>query len=78
MSTRPPFVELLDAARAAGRGAGAFNVILLEHAEALVAGAEQAGSPVILQISENCVRYHRALAPSRSPRWPSPRRPRCR
>ncbi len=45
------------------RGVGAFNVIQLEHAEALVAGAEAAGRPVILQISENCVRYHGALEP---------------
>jgi fructose-bisphosphate aldolase class II len=42
---------------------GAFNVILLEHAEALVAGAEIAKLPVILQISENCVSYHKALKP---------------
>ena len=42
---------------------GAFNVILLEHAEALVAGAEMAKLPVILQISENCVNYHKALKP---------------
>jgi fructose-bisphosphate aldolase class II len=46
-----------------GRGIGAFNVIQLEHAEALIAGAEAAGRPVILQISENCVRYHGALEP---------------
>src|SRR5918992_535328 len=50
--------------QAAGRhGAGAFNVIQLEHAEAIVAGAEAAGAAVILQISENCVAYHGALAP---------------
>ena len=49
---------------AAGRVAvGAFNVFSIEHAEALVAGAEAAGLPVVLQISENAVRYHRALAP---------------
>lgn len=41
-----------------GRGIGAFNVITLEHAEAVAAGAEAAGLPVILQISENAVRYH--------------------
>lgn len=46
-----------------GRGIGAFNVIQLEHAEALIAGAEAAKLPVILQISENCVRYHGALEP---------------
>ncbi|WP_084961750.1 class II fructose-bisphosphate aldolase [Thermoactinospora rubra] len=44
-------------------GVGAFNVILLEHATAIVAGAQRAGRPVILQISENCVRYHGALEP---------------
>ncbi|GAA4617450.1 class II fructose-bisphosphate aldolase [Actinoallomurus liliacearum] len=47
----------------AGQGVGAFNVIQLEHAEALIAGAEAAGRPVILQISENAVRYHSALEP---------------
>jgi fructose-bisphosphate aldolase, class II len=42
----------------AGRGVGAFNVITVEHAEAIVTGAESAGRPVILQISENAVRFH--------------------
>ncbi len=55
--------DLFERASARGGGVGAFNVILLEHAEALVAGAEQAGTPVVLQISQNCVRYHGALAP---------------
>jgi fructose-bisphosphate aldolase, class II len=45
------------------RGVGAFNVIPLEHAEAMISGAEAAGLPVILQISENCVRYHGTLEP---------------
>jgi fructose-bisphosphate aldolase class II len=44
-------------------GLGAFNVVLLEHAEAIVQGAERAGAPVVLQISENCIRYHGSLAP---------------
>jgi fructose-bisphosphate aldolase class II len=44
-------------------GIGAFNVIQLEHASAIVAGAVSAGAPVILQISENTVRYHGGLAP---------------
>jgi fructose-bisphosphate aldolase, class II len=44
-------------------GVGAFNLIGIEHAEAIVAGAEVAGAPVVLQISENCVAYHGALAP---------------
>jgi fructose-bisphosphate aldolase class II len=54
---------LLRAAADAGRGVGAFNVFSLEHAEALVAGAAEAGTPVVLQISQNAVRYHRSLAP---------------
>ncbi|GAA0957697.1 class II fructose-bisphosphate aldolase [Actinocorallia libanotica] len=47
-----------------GTGIAAFNVITLEHAEAIVAGAEEAGHPVICQISENAVRFHHGrLAP---------------
>ncbi|GAB3617176.1 class II fructose-bisphosphate aldolase [Okibacterium endophyticum] len=41
----------------------AFNVIQIEHAEAIVAGAENAGLPVVLQISENAAAYHGSLAP---------------
>ncbi len=55
--------DLVGAARAAGRGVGAFNVIGIEHAEAIVAGAQAAGVPVILQLSENCVAHHGALRP---------------
>jgi fructose-bisphosphate aldolase class II len=53
--------EVALPAMAAGRAVGAFNVILLEHAEAVVAGAEAAGAPVVLAVSENCVRYHGGL-----------------
>jgi fructose-bisphosphate aldolase class II/tagatose 1,6-diphosphate aldolase GatY/KbaY len=53
-----PLRELAIAARGAGVGLGAFNVIHLEHAEAFVRAAERAGAPVVLQISENAVRYH--------------------
>ncbi len=55
--------EVLAPAEAQGRGVGAFNVIQLEHAEALVAAAERTGLPVVLQVSENAVRYHGSLAP---------------
>ena len=55
--------EIVRYAQAAGRGIGAFNVIGIEHAEAIVAGAEAAASPVVLQISENCAAYHGALEP---------------
>ncbi|MFD5097794.1 class II fructose-bisphosphate aldolase [Streptomyces albidochromogenes] len=50
--------ELVTAARASGRGLAAFNVITLEHAEAIAAGAERAGAPAVLQISENAVKFH--------------------
>ena len=55
--------EIIGPAQAAGRGVGAFNVIGIEHAEAIVAGAEAAGAPVVLQISENCAAWHGALEP---------------
>jgi fructose-bisphosphate aldolase class II len=61
--TLTPTRTILDDARAAGRGVGAFNVIHLETAEALTGAAETAGRPVILQLSENCIRYHGALEP---------------
>lgn len=54
---------ILSGALDAGTGVGAFNVVHLETAEALVRAAEDTGLPVILQISENCVRYHGALEP---------------
>ncbi|CCH80010.1 Tagatose-bisphosphate aldolase [Nostocoides japonicum T1-X7] len=50
--------DLVARAQSAGHGVAAFNVITLEHAEAIAAGAERAGTPAILQISENAVRYH--------------------
>lgn len=58
-----PTRELIDAALATGSGLGSFNVLHLETAEAIVAGAETAGLPVILQISQNCATYHGALKP---------------
>ncbi|WP_037573293.1 class II fructose-bisphosphate aldolase [Phaeacidiphilus oryzae] len=53
-----PTRDLVSKAAAAGRAAAAFNVITLEHAEAITAGASAAGTAVILQISENAVRFH--------------------
>ncbi|MDR2998478.1 MAG: class II fructose-bisphosphate aldolase [Microbacterium sp.] len=46
-----------------GNGIGAFNVIHLETAEALVEASARAGLPVILQISQNCADYHGGLEP---------------
>ena len=51
--------ELLEDAVARRIGLAAFNVITLEYAEAIVAGAEAADRPVILQLSENATRFHR-------------------
>ncbi len=55
--------SVLRPAREGGTGVAAFNVIQLEHAEAYATAAEAAGLPVVMQISENCVRYHGALRP---------------
>jgi len=55
--------EIIGPAYAAGHGVCAFNVIGIEHAEAIVTGAEAARAPVVLQISENCAAYHGALEP---------------
>jgi fructose-bisphosphate aldolase, class II len=55
--------EVLAPAAASGIGLGAFNVFSLEHAEAFTIASEAAGTPVVLQISQNAVRHHGALAP---------------
>lgn len=55
--------DLMGTSAAAGTGLGAFNVIHLETAEALVAASERAQLPVILQISQNCADYHGGLEP---------------
>ncbi|MBG6094572.1 class II fructose-bisphosphate aldolase [Nocardioides luteus] len=54
---------LVSAAYETGRGVAAFNAVNLETVEAIAAGAESANHPVIVQISENAVRYHGGLAP---------------
>lgn len=58
-----PTAAIIAAAERSGVGAAAFNVVHLETAEALVAAAERTGAPLILQLSENCVRYHGSLLP---------------
>ncbi|WP_285114219.1 class II fructose-bisphosphate aldolase [Leifsonia sp. fls2-241-R2A-40a] len=50
--------SLIEEAVAQESAVLAFNVITLEHAEGIVAGAERAGVGVILQISENAIAYH--------------------
>ncbi|MFF2271389.1 ketose-bisphosphate aldolase [Agromyces sp. NPDC058136] len=61
--TLTPTRTVLEAAAAAGTAVGAFNVLHLETAEALVGAAEDTGLPVILQLSENCVNFHGAFEP---------------
>jgi len=53
-----PTAQLIADVQRRGGAVGAFNAICLEHAEAIVAGAEQADRPVIIQISENAVKFH--------------------
>lgn len=53
---------LIESAIARGGAVGAFNVIQLEHAEAIVAAAEATDKDVILQLSQNAVKYHGSLA----------------
>jgi fructose-bisphosphate aldolase, class II len=55
--------DIVGGAVARRRGCGAFNAIQLEHLTAIVDGAEAADAPVIVQLSQNAVRYHGALAP---------------
>jgi fructose-bisphosphate aldolase class II len=53
--------ELVRDASSHGAGVTAFNVITLEHAEGIIAGAQRSGRPVILQVSENTVKFHGGL-----------------
>jgi fructose-bisphosphate aldolase class II len=53
--------ELVEDARRRGRAVAAINVITLEHAEAIVQAAEASRTAVILQLSENAVRFHCGL-----------------
>ncbi|MGW3730374.1 class II fructose-bisphosphate aldolase, partial [Streptomyces sp. NPDC000851] len=55
---------LVTRAAAARAAVAAFNIITLEHLEAVVAGAESVDAPVVLQVSENAVRFrHGRLLP---------------
>ncbi|MDF3144946.1 MULTISPECIES: ketose-bisphosphate aldolase [unclassified Streptomyces] len=60
--------ELITRAAAARSAVAAFNVITLEHVEAVIAGAESVSSSVVLQVSENAVkfRYGRLLPLARA------------
>ncbi len=55
--------RLVADAAGRGRAVAAFNVITLEQAEAVVAGAEDAGVGVLLQLSQNAIAFRRGFAP---------------
>lgn len=50
--------DLVASAVTEGTAVLAFNVITIEHAEGIVDGAEQAGVPALMQVSENTVGFH--------------------
>jgi len=50
--------ELVSAARDSGAPVFAFNVVTLEHAEAIAAGATTAGTSCIVQVSHNTIAFH--------------------
>lgn len=56
--TLAPTARLVADAAATGRAVAGFNVITLEHAEAIAEGAARAGTGAILQLSENAIRFH--------------------
>ncbi|GAA3501714.1 class II fructose-bisphosphate aldolase family protein [Streptomyces prasinosporus] len=60
--------ELVARATARRAAIAAFNVVTLEHVEAVIAGAESVRAPVVLQVSENAVkfRYGRLLPLARA------------
>ncbi|MFF4029705.1 ketose-bisphosphate aldolase [Streptomyces sviceus] len=49
--------ELVTRAATARSAVAAFNVITLEHVEAVIACAESLDAPVVLQVSENAVKF---------------------
>ena len=53
-----PAASLVGTAYARGGGVAAVDVMTLEHAEGVVLGAEQAGRPVILQVSQATAAFH--------------------
>ncbi|MDH6553194.1 class II fructose-bisphosphate aldolase family protein [Streptomyces sp. SAI-041] len=56
--------ELVTRAAAARSAVAAFNIITLEHVEAVIAAAESLDEPVVLQVSENAVKFrHGRLLP---------------
>lgn len=55
--------SLLADASASGVGLPAYNLLHLETIEAIASAAERTNTGTVLQVSENCVKYHGGLAP---------------
>jgi fructose-bisphosphate aldolase class II len=55
--------ELIAARTASGGALAAFNVLSLDHAEAVASGAAAAGSSALLQLSENAIAFRGAPEP---------------
>ena len=56
--------ELVTRAATSRSAVAAFNIITLEHVEAVITGAESLEAPVVLQVSENAVTFrHGRLLP---------------
>ena len=55
--------DLIDRAVTAASAVPAINVISLDSAEAIVAGAERAGVGVLLQVSENAIAFRGSASP---------------
>ncbi|WP_125099407.1 class II fructose-bisphosphate aldolase [Leucobacter chromiireducens] len=53
--------ELITASR--HTGVLAVNIVTIEHVLGAIAGAERAGKPLILQLSENAIAFHGAVEP---------------
>jgi fructose-bisphosphate aldolase class II len=60
--TLVPTSSLLAEAVAAGEGIAAFNIITLEQLEAVLRAAAATDRPVIVQVSENAIRFHQGDA----------------
>jgi fructose-bisphosphate aldolase, class II len=52
-----PMKQILDEANKAGYGVGAFNVNNMEQLQAICDAAAETGSPVIIQVSRNALKY---------------------
>ena len=55
--------QLVESAVATAAAVPAFNILSIEHAEAVAWAADRTGVGLLMQISENAIRYHNGFAP---------------